>query len=379
MRHIFVSYSRHDKAYARKLADHLIAAGFDVWIDDRIDYGSRWAEVIQQAIEDCAAFVVIMTPRSRESHWVQTECEYAIQKRKPVFPLLREGEVFFRYISVQAVDVTDGALPPQAFLDELAEHAPQRGGRGEDVAHLDVDAPPPAGLSPPSAPAKPSAARRKARPRAPIVFGVAIGIVVLAIVALLLRERAGPDEFDKANTATSASLSFQNALELLAGAEEETPDSSTECQFEWFFPTELALEGECPVPGYSELDGFVQRWGDGVLIGVGLGDSGGRYFTLLDTGEYGDFIGDWDTSDYSVGACVESTTYGFMMALPEEEAAAEDYSCPLHAVQFGTTRIQASTTTGEYVFYVEAADETIYRLAAPSSNPGTQGTWQRIR
>ncbi len=64
MAHIFISYSKHNKAYARRLADYLIASGFDVWIDDRIDYGALWVDVIQKAIEDCSAFVVVMNSGS---------------------------------------------------------------------------------------------------------------------------------------------------------------------------------------------------------------------------------------------------------------------------------------------------------------------------
>ena len=36
MAHIFISYSRRDAAYARKLADSLLERGFDVWFDEQI-------------------------------------------------------------------------------------------------------------------------------------------------------------------------------------------------------------------------------------------------------------------------------------------------------------------------------------------------------
>jgi hypothetical protein len=46
MGHIFISYSHKDKAYVHRLAEALQNENFDVWIDDRIDYGTRWPLVI---------------------------------------------------------------------------------------------------------------------------------------------------------------------------------------------------------------------------------------------------------------------------------------------------------------------------------------------
>ncbi|HEY9152444.1 MAG TPA: toll/interleukin-1 receptor domain-containing protein, partial [Anaerolineales bacterium] len=71
MGYIFISYSHKDKAYAHKLHHALIDQGFDAWIDDRIDYGSRWPREIEKRLRDCVAFVLIMSPNSDESEWVQ--------------------------------------------------------------------------------------------------------------------------------------------------------------------------------------------------------------------------------------------------------------------------------------------------------------------
>ena len=42
MGHIFISYSHTDKEYVYKLADAMQSEGLEIWIDDRIDYGTRW-------------------------------------------------------------------------------------------------------------------------------------------------------------------------------------------------------------------------------------------------------------------------------------------------------------------------------------------------
>ena len=58
--HIFISYAREDQPYARALADHLRQRGFDVWMDDRIDFGDRWWQTIDQALRTSAAFIVVI-------------------------------------------------------------------------------------------------------------------------------------------------------------------------------------------------------------------------------------------------------------------------------------------------------------------------------
>jgi hypothetical protein len=147
MSHVFISYSKKNQKYARQLAEKLIQEGFDVWIDDRIDYGDSWERVIFKAIDECSAFVVIMTPESYESDWVLRECQYADRRKKPQFPVLLSGEEFPRYGFLQFADVRDGQLPPPNFYDKLAQHAPRKSRPGADVteressADADVEAP----------------------------------------------------------------------------------------------------------------------------------------------------------------------------------------------------------------------------------------------
>lgn len=140
MSHVFISYSKKDKIYARKLADHLISQGFDVWIDDRIDYGDTWERVIFKAIDDCLAFLVIMTPQSYESDWVLRECHHAGRRNKPPFPVLLEGEEFPRYGITQFVDVRGGRLPPNDFYERLEKAAPRKRDGGADMTDIPATA-----------------------------------------------------------------------------------------------------------------------------------------------------------------------------------------------------------------------------------------------
>jgi serine/threonine protein kinase len=124
--HVFISYARSDGAYAHRLADRMREAGLDVWIDARIEGGDRWWRTIVEAIDACAAFVVIMTPDSADSRWVEREILLADQRNKPAFPLLLSGDAFPLYINTQYMDVTGARLPPDTFYDRLAVRISRR-------------------------------------------------------------------------------------------------------------------------------------------------------------------------------------------------------------------------------------------------------------
>jgi formylglycine-generating enzyme required for sulfatase activity len=142
MSHIFISYSKKNKDYARAFADHLEANGFDVWIDDEIDYGDSWERKMFKAIDDCVAFVVIMTPEAYESDWVLRECEYASRRNKPQFPVLRDGEEFPRYMTHQWLDVRDGRMPPEDFFVRLAKSITRKSTQSENSTNMKVQQPP---------------------------------------------------------------------------------------------------------------------------------------------------------------------------------------------------------------------------------------------
>ncbi|GAB3000599.1 toll/interleukin-1 receptor domain-containing protein [Saccharothrix stipae] len=119
MTEVFLSYSRRQQPYARALAGHLRERGVPVWLDDELISGDRWEQVIRDRIDGCAALVVVMTPDAEESAWVRRELSRAQDRGKTVFPLLLEGEVFFRLADVQAEDVRGGAMPGDRFVGAL--------------------------------------------------------------------------------------------------------------------------------------------------------------------------------------------------------------------------------------------------------------------
>jgi hypothetical protein len=120
MGHIFISYSHKDTDYAHGLANNLQSMGFEVWIDARLDYGSQWPHEIQKQLDACDAFIIIMSPRSFASEWVQSELQRAKRKLKPIFPLLLEGdEPWLSIESTQFFDVRGGRFPDDKFYSAL--------------------------------------------------------------------------------------------------------------------------------------------------------------------------------------------------------------------------------------------------------------------
>jgi formylglycine-generating enzyme required for sulfatase activity len=117
--HVFISYAREDKTYARNLADSLHQRGFEPWMDDRLRSGDRWWRTIDQSIQDCAAFIVVMTPDSKKSEWVEREVMLALDERKPILPLLLRGRRFSLLGSTQFEDVTGGRMPSDNFYERL--------------------------------------------------------------------------------------------------------------------------------------------------------------------------------------------------------------------------------------------------------------------
>ena len=121
MGYIFISYSHKDKEYIRQLHGALEEEGFEVWVDERINYGEEWIRVVQKHVDECDAFLVVISRNAEESDWVQNELARAKRKKKPIFPLLLEGEPWLSFEAIQYEDVSGGLLPTRKFYERLAE------------------------------------------------------------------------------------------------------------------------------------------------------------------------------------------------------------------------------------------------------------------
>lgn len=122
----FISYPRKNAEFARKLALELKSAGFQIWFDQiDIPAGSRWDDEVQNALTECAVFMVILTPESIESQNVKDEISYAIDSHKRILPvLLKNCEVPFRlrrfqYVDFTMLDYDDGVEIAKKYLTSL--------------------------------------------------------------------------------------------------------------------------------------------------------------------------------------------------------------------------------------------------------------------
>ena len=137
MSHIFISYSHKDTEYAHTPAGKLHSEGFEVWIDARLDYGSQWPLEIQKNLDSCGAFILIMSPRSYASEWVQSELSRAKRKNKPIFPLLLEGdEPWLSVESTQYFDVRGEKTPDNKFYDALGRATTRLGKQPKNQSPL---------------------------------------------------------------------------------------------------------------------------------------------------------------------------------------------------------------------------------------------------
>jgi hypothetical protein len=117
--HVFISYAREDEHYAVRLAKELRRRVFEVWFDRDIRHGERWPEILEQAVRDCAAFVVLMTPEAEMSAWVRKEVNLALDSKKAIFPLLLSGQPFESISPIQYAGIKGKRLPGESFFGDL--------------------------------------------------------------------------------------------------------------------------------------------------------------------------------------------------------------------------------------------------------------------
>ena len=74
MAQVFISYSRKDISFVEQLVADLRNTGLDVWYDvSSLRGGSRWRIEIENAIKNSQFFIVVLSPDSMASEWVERE------------------------------------------------------------------------------------------------------------------------------------------------------------------------------------------------------------------------------------------------------------------------------------------------------------------
>ena len=107
MTQVFISYSRRDLAFVEKLAADLKEAGLDVWYDlSGLEVGSRFQREIVSALQVSQYVIVVLSPDSIVSEWVEREYLYASNLGKEILPLYyRSCDLPLYFLNINYIDV----------------------------------------------------------------------------------------------------------------------------------------------------------------------------------------------------------------------------------------------------------------------------------
>ncbi len=91
MSDVFISHVEEDSRVAEEIAGGLEAAGYSCWYYERDSYpGPSYIEQIGQAITQCRAVVLVLSPACLGSGQVDKEVDFAHECDKPFIPVLRD-------------------------------------------------------------------------------------------------------------------------------------------------------------------------------------------------------------------------------------------------------------------------------------------------
>src|SRR5512140_2881700 len=89
MSDVFLSYSRKDTDFVRRIFELLGARKREAWIDlHDIDYSAKWWEEICNGIDGADNFVLFVSQNSLESLFCHREIQRALEHNKRIIPFL---------------------------------------------------------------------------------------------------------------------------------------------------------------------------------------------------------------------------------------------------------------------------------------------------
>lgn len=126
---VFISYSSKDVALANKIVAYLEKEGYPCWIAPRnITSGHDYTDMINDAIQDCRAVVLIVSEKAVQSQWVKKELSTAVSYNKPILPFRIShveltGGLQFLLNNVQWIDASSN---PTGKFDKIVDGLEQR-------------------------------------------------------------------------------------------------------------------------------------------------------------------------------------------------------------------------------------------------------------
>lgn len=119
---VFISYSSRDAEFVKRIIKQLDRMGVSYWkAPEMIPAGSSYAREIPKAIQQCSLFLLVLSPTSQDSIWVEKEIDNAICNRKTIIPFeIREvmlNDTFRFYLN--NVQMISFAHNPDTAFDQL--------------------------------------------------------------------------------------------------------------------------------------------------------------------------------------------------------------------------------------------------------------------
>ena len=86
---VFISYSREDAKFARRLGKDLKSKGLNIWLDQlELRPGDDWESKVEDALEISEQFLIILSLTSVKSDNVRNELRFAKDEKKRIIPVL---------------------------------------------------------------------------------------------------------------------------------------------------------------------------------------------------------------------------------------------------------------------------------------------------
>ncbi|MSU49414.1 MAG: TIR domain-containing protein [Opitutus sp.] len=190
---VFLSYASQDVAAALRICATLRAAGVEVWFDqDALVGGDAWDQKIRGQVSACALFVPVISANTQARKEGYFRLEWHLAEQRSL--LIAKGEPFIVPVTIDATSER-GAVVPEAFLAVQWTRLPGGETNAAFVARVQKLL---GGPSAPVATSAPGSAQSSAPAQAvgsglPRWVGVALGVVVLALIGYVVTRPGAKD------------------------------------------------------------------------------------------------------------------------------------------------------------------------------------------
>ena len=117
----FVSYSHKNEGLVQQFAAYLAQEEIPPWVDNQLEFGETWEQVIFQRIQGCKVFLVMMSREAAESAFVNREIDAALSQQKLIIPILLDNEPFPKLQEYQSFKLLDTDAPRSRFIERLRD------------------------------------------------------------------------------------------------------------------------------------------------------------------------------------------------------------------------------------------------------------------